>query len=192
MELSLDLNKRYTYADYYTWWDNTRRELLHGLIRLMSPAPRPQHQEIVFRMSGVLYRILSRHRGTCKVFPAPFDVRLPQNGEKEGSLIDTVVQPDLCIVCDLSKLDDRGCLGAPDFIAEVQSLSTSKYDLNEKFALYEASGVREYWVVFPAEGVQVFLLQPDGRYDKGTAYESGKIPVHIFNGLEIDVKEIVG
>ncbi|MDR3189251.1 MAG: Uma2 family endonuclease, partial [Prevotellaceae bacterium] len=114
------------------------------------------------------------------------------NGEKEDDKIDTVVQPDLCIVCDLSKIDRRGCLGAPDFIAEVQSLSTGKYDLNEKFTLYEASGVREYWVVVPSEGVQVFLLQPDGKYDAGTAYEAGKIPIHIFGGLEVDLEGIIG
>jgi Uma2 family endonuclease len=192
MELSLDLNKRYTYADYYTWWDNTRRELLHGLIRLMSPAPAPTHQEIVLKLSSELYRFVKNHKGRCKVFQAPFDVRLPKNGEKEDNRIDTVVQPDVCIVCDLSKIDRRGCLGAPDFIAEVQSLSTAKYDTTEKFNLYEASGVREYWVVFPFDGVQVFLLQPDGKYDAGTMYGAGKIPVHIFDGLEIDVDEIVG
>jgi Uma2 family endonuclease len=83
-------------------------------------------------------------------------------------------------------------LGAPDFVAEIQSPATAKYDLNEKFNLYEASGVREYWVVFPSEAVQVFLLQPDGKYDKGTLYEAGKIPVHIFDGLEIDLKEFIG
>jgi Uma2 family endonuclease len=192
MELSLDLNKRYTYADYYTWWDNTRRELLHGLIKLMSPAPTAQHQEITGNLYGELRYTVKKHKGKCKVFIAPFDVRLPKNGEKEDALIDTVVQPDVCIVCDPAKIDRRGCLGAPDFIAEVQSLSTSKYDLSEKFALYEASGVREYWVVFPSEGVQVFLLQPDGKYDEGTVYETGKVPVHIFDGLEINLEEIMG
>ena len=192
MELSLDLTKRDTYADYYTWWDNTRRELLHGLIKLMSPAPKPQHQEIIIDLGSELRHLIKKSKGKCKVFPAPFDVRLPKNGEKEDAKIDTVVQPDLCIVCDLSKIDDLGCLGAPDFIAEVQSLATTKYDLTEKFALYETSGVREYWVVFPSEGIQVFLLQPDGKYDEGTVYEAGKIPVHIFDGLEIDLKEIIG
>jgi Uma2 family endonuclease len=191
MELSLDLNKRYTYADYYTWWDNTRRELLHGLIKLMSPAPAPVHQKIITKLSSRLLRLIEKNKGRCEIFVAPFDVRLPKNGEKEDARIDTVVQPDICIICDPAKIDRRGCLGAPDFIAEVQSLSTTKYDLNEKFALYEASGVREYWVVFPSEGVRVFLLQSDGKYDEGTAYEYGKVPVHIFNGLEIDLEAII-
>ncbi|MDR3180462.1 MAG: Uma2 family endonuclease, partial [Prevotellaceae bacterium] len=119
MELSLDLTKRYTYADYYTWWDNTRRELLHGLIKLMSPAPAPPHQQIIIDLGSELRHLIKKNKGKCKVFPAPFDVRLPKNGEKEDAKIDTVVQPDLCIVCDPSKLDRRGCLGAPDFIAEV-------------------------------------------------------------------------
>ncbi|MDR0738329.1 MAG: Uma2 family endonuclease [Prevotellaceae bacterium] len=192
MELSLDLTKRYTYADYYTWWDNTRRELVHGLIKLMSPAPTAEHQRVIGNLHGELRHIIKKHRGKCEVFVAPFDVRLPKNGEQDDKRIDTVVQPDICIVCDPAKIDRRGCLGAPDFIAEVQSPATTRYDLYEKFALYESSGVREYWVVFPSSGVQVFLLQPDGKYDEGTAYEAGKIPVHIFNGIEIDLEEIIG
>ena len=139
-------------------------------------------------LSGELRNIIKKHKGKCEIFPAPFDVRLPKNGEKEDNRIDTVVQPDICIVCDPAKLDERGCLGAPDFIAEIQSFSTAKYDLNEKLNLYEAVGVREYWVVFTANAVQVFLLQPDGKYDKGTLYETGKVPVHIFDGIEIDLK----
>jgi Uma2 family endonuclease len=189
MELSLDLNKRYTYADYLTWWDDKRRELVNGFIKMMS-APAPLHQEISVNLSGELRNIIKKNNGKCKIYPAPFDVRLPKNGEKEDNRIDTVVQPDICIVCDLSKIDKRGCLGAPDFIAEIQSSSTSKYDLTVKFHLYEAVGVREYWIVVPDGMVQVFLLQPDGKYDSGTKYETGKIPVHIFDGIEIDLIDI--
>jgi Uma2 family endonuclease len=94
-------------------------------------------------------------------------------------------------VCDLSKIDKRGCLGAPDLIVEIQSPATAKYDLHEKFNLYEESGVREYWVVFPYdETIQVFLLQPDGKYDKGTLYENGNVPVGIFGGEEIEIESI--
>ena len=97
----------------------------------------------------------------------------------------------ICVICDPSKIDDNGCLGAPDLIVEIQSFSTAKYNLNEKFKLYKASGVREYWVVYPLEGgIEVFLLQPDGKYDNGTRYERGKIPVNIFNGYEIDFEDI--
>jgi Uma2 family endonuclease len=189
MELSLDLNKRYTYADYLTWLDDKRRELINGFIKMMS-TPAPLHQEISMNLSGKLHHIIRKNNGKCKVYPAPFAVRLPKNGEKEDNRIYTVVQPDICIVCDPSKIDRRGCLGAPDFIVEIQSPSTSKYDLTVKFHLYEASGVREYWIVVPSGTVQVFLLQPDGKYDSGTKYETGKVPVHIFDGIEIDLKDI--
>jgi len=191
MELVLDVNKRYTYADYLTWADDKMRELIDGFIRMMSPAPGTLHQEISGVLIGNLFRFIKKNKGKCKVFPAPFDVRLPKNGEKADEQIYTVVQPDICIVCDLSKLDKRGCIGAPDLVVEIQSASTSKFDLNEKFYLYETHGVREYWVVFPYEEcVEVFLLQPDGKYDKGTHYEQGKVPVHIFDGCEIDLTDI--
>jgi Uma2 family endonuclease len=94
-------------------------------------------------------------------------------------------------VCDLSKIDDRGCLGAPDMVIEILSFSTAKYDTTIKFKLYEDAGVREYWIVYPLEkGIEVFVLQPDGKYDSGTRYETGKVPVHIFNDIEIDLIDI--
>ena len=191
MELSIDVNKRYTYADYLTWADDKVRELVNGFIKIMAPAANSKHQEVSGILIANLHRFIKKHKGKCKVFPAPFDVRLPKNGEKADDQIYNVVQPDICVVCDPSKIDKRGCIGAPDLVVEIQSLSTARYDLTEKFNLYEASGVREYWVVFPyEEGIQVFLLQPDGKYDEGTKYESGKVPVHIFDGYEIDLSEI--
>jgi Uma2 family endonuclease len=190
MELLLDPKKRYTYADYLTWLDDKRRELINGIVNAIS-APVENHQRISMNLSLELGGIIKQNKSKCRIYHAPFDVRLPKNGEKEDNLIYTVVQPDLCIVCDLAKIDKRGCLGVPDFIAEIQSPSTAKYDLNEKFNLYESVGVREYWIVFPSdETIQVFILQSDGKYDKGTLYETGKVPVHIFNGIEIDLKEI--
>ncbi|MDR2026525.1 MAG: Uma2 family endonuclease [Prevotellaceae bacterium] len=189
MELILDPNKHYTYADYLTWIDDKRRELVNGLINMMS-APKTRHQEISMRLCVKLYLIIERHKGKCEVFHAPFDVRLPGNGEREDNKIDTVVQPDICIVCDPSKLDERGCLGAPDFIAEIQSVSTARYDLTVKFDLYEKAGVREYWIVYPSKGIEAFILQPDGKYDNGTIYETGKVPVNIFDGIEIDLNDI--
>jgi Uma2 family endonuclease len=190
MDVSLDLNKRYTYADYLTWLDDKRRELVDGFARLMSPAPKSIHQEICGNLFGELRNLIRKNKGACKIFPAPFDVRLPKNGEKEDGLIYTVVQPDICVICDLSKLDARGCLGAPDLIVEILSPSSAKYDLTVKFNLYEVSGVREYWIVYPFEAVQVFLLQPDGKYDSGVFYERGKVPVHVFNNEAIDLTDI--
>ena len=191
MELLLDLKKRYTYADYLNWADDKVRELIDGFIKMMSPAAGTIHQEVSIILSANLYNFIKKNRGACKVFHAPFDVRLPQNGEKADHQIYNVVQPDICVVCDLSKIDERGCIGAPDLVVEIQSFSTAKYDLNEKFDLYETSGVREYWVVYPREkGVEVFLMQPDGKYDKGTRYEMGKVPVNVLEGCEIELSEI--
>ena len=191
MELVLDLNKRYAYADYLTWMDDVRRELIEGFIKLL-PAPRRTHAKVSRKISWHFEAIVMKNKCNCEVYYAPFDVRLPQNGETENDKIFTVVQPDICVVCDPSKLDDYGCLGAPDLIVEILSPSTGRRDLSEKFALYEKSGVREYWVVYPKdETVQVFLLQDDGTYDAGTVYErEGKVPVHIFDGYEIDLQDI--
>ena len=191
MELLLDLKKRYTYADYLTWADDKVRELIDGFIKVMSPAASTIHQEVGGNLFAVLHRIIKKNKGRCKVFAAPFDVRLPQNGEKADGQIYNVVQPDICVICDPSKIDEKGYLGAPDMVVEIQSFSTTKYDLNEKFNLYEASGVREYWVVYPREkGIEIFLLQSDGKYDKGTRYDIRKVPVHIFEGYEIDFDDI--
>jgi len=188
MELSLDLKKRYTYADYLTWRDDKRRELVNGFIRMMKSAESPTHQMESGHLASELHHIIKKDKRPSEVF-FRLDVRLPVNGETEDDKIDTVVQPDI-IICDPSKLDERGCLGAPDFVAEVQSFFSAKYDTTLKFKLYEAAGVREYWVVYPSEGVEVFILQPDGKYDEGTRYETGRVPVHIFDGLTIDLNDV--
>jgi Uma2 family endonuclease len=171
--------------------DDIRRELVDGFIKMMS-APLPVHQEINFRLGIALDKTIKLHKGKCKVCIAPFDVRLPKNGETADGEIYTVVQPDLFIVCDLSKIDSHGCLGAPDFVAEIQSYSTAHYDLNGKLHLYEAAGVREYWVVFPDSGINVFILQADGKYNSTAImyYKSKKVPIHIFDGIEIDLNEV--
>jgi Uma2 family endonuclease len=190
MELQLDLEKRYTYADYLTWFDDKRRELIDGFIKMMTPAPRRIHQEISGNINFIIKKFLKQKK--CKIYSSPFDVRLPKNGEKENDKLYTVVQPDLCIICDLSKLDDKGCLGAPDLIIEITS-DKPKYDVEEKFKLYEKHGVREYWIVFPNDKtVSVFLLNEIGKYEiVGMFAEDSKVPVNIFNGdLEIDLTEV--
>jgi len=194
MELSLDMKKRYTYADYLTWLDDQARELINGFIQLMSPAPRVGHARISMNISWKIKTFIERNKGKCEVFAAPFDVRFPKQGETADDKIDTVVQPDICVVCDLSKLDERGCCGAPDMIVEIVSPSTIKKDLTKKFDLYEASGVKEYWIVLPMEkAINVFLLQENGKYDEGTIYEwGGEIPVHIFNNYLLEWEDIFG
>jgi len=191
MELTLDLNKRYTYADYLTWMDDVRRELIEGFIKLF-PAPRPVHAEVSYNITWNLGAILKKNKGKCKVYYAPFDVRLPKNGETAHNKIYTVVQPDICVICDLTKIDSRGCCGAPDLIIEIISPSTGKRDFTDKFVLYEEAGVKEYWIVYPdSKAITVFLLQDDGKYDAGCVYElEGQVPVHIFNGSPIDLDDI--
>jgi len=189
--LNLDESLRYTYADYLTWVDDKRRELINGFIYLMS-APKRIHARILQKINREIDWFVDKKIGGCHVYHAPFDVRLPVNNGTADDKIYNVVQPDLCVVCDLSKLDNNGCIGAPDLIVEVLSPSTLKKDWNYKFNLYEASGVREYWIVDPkGKVVNAFLLQPDGKYDDGTVYDSSqKAPVRIFEGLEIDLNEL--
>ena len=191
MELSLDLTKRYTYANYLSWLDDVRRELIDGIVKRMS-APLSIHAEISSEISWHLGAIVKRNKGKCKVFTAPFDVRFPKQGETADDKIDTVVQPDICVICDLSKIDRRGCCGAPDMIVEILSPSTGKRDMFDKFMLYEESGVKEYWVVYPdSKAINVFLLQSNGKYDDGALYElEGKVPVHVFDDCTIDLDEI--
>ena len=190
-ELQLDMSKRYTYADYVTWVDDVRRELIDGFIYVMS-APIRIHAKITHLTSWLLENFVRKNKGKCEVYHAPFDVRLPKEGTTQDDKIYNVVQPDVCVVCDSSKLDGRGCIGAPDLIVEVLSPSTAKKDWNYKFNLYEKAGVREYWIVNPkGKVVNIFILQPDGYYDLGSEYDcTEKAPVHIFEGLEIDLKEL--
>ena len=192
MKLVLDLKKRYTYADYLTWIDDTRRELIDGFIKMMTPAPRFNHAKVSANINWHIASLIRKNKGKCEIFYAPFDVRFPKNGETAHDKIYTVVQPDICVICDLSKLDDLGCCGAPDMIVEILSPSTQKKDINEKFNLYEENGVKEYWIVHPNDKtINVFLLQENGKYDDGVIYERvGKVPVHIFDNYLIDLQDI--
>jgi Uma2 family endonuclease len=195
MEVSLDLTKRYSYADYLTWMDDKRREIIDGFVKMMSPAASLTHARISRRLMSAFDRHIDPYHGGCEIFDAPFDVRLPKNGEREDNQLYTVVQPDICVVCDPSKLDGKGCLGAPDMIIEILSPANRKYDLNDKYRLYERSGVKEYWVIEPKnQDVTVFLLDESGKYADGVFYsiENGntKIPVNTLPGLEIDAEKI--
>ena len=154
----LDLSKRYTYADYIRWQFQERVELLKGWILPMA-APSPIHQEISVNLS-VLLLPPARKKG-CKLYTAPFDVRLPLPKHKTtDDKIDTVVQPDLSVICDLSKIKKSGCVGAPDLVIEILSPGNSKREMRDKFELYEEAGVLEYWIVDPdRHSVLVYTLQ---------------------------------
>lgn len=193
--LDLDETKRYTYADYLTWWDDKRRELINGFIRLMSPAASPKHARVSSKLVYAITDFIEKRKGKCLVFNAPFDVRLPKkSGEKADDKIYTVVQPDICLLCDLSKLDKTGCIGAPDLMIEIASPSNRRYDETKKLRAYQSAGVPEYWIVYPKkEAITVYLLQPTGKYDQGTIYGIGaKVPVRVLKGLKIDMEKLFG
>jgi len=180
--------ERFTYGDYLKWPDEERWELIDGVAYDMSPSPSRRHQEIV----GELYRQISNYLldKPCHVYVAPFDVRLPV-GDEPDEEIETVVQPDIVVVCDRNKLDDRGCRGAPDIIIEVLSAYTAKKDLVTKYHLYEKHKVKQYWIFDPeTEEVIIFKLKND-KYEKPEEYNrEDKIRVDIFKDLEIDLSII--
>lgn len=176
----LDPKGTYTYADYLKWQFDESVELIKGKLYRMSPAPRRAHQLAVSHLLIDIGNFLNDKR--CEIYTAPFDVRLPIRNERKPDQLHTVVQPDLCIICDSTKLDDSGCLGAPDWVIEITSPRTAKNDFNEKFNLYEESGVREYWIIQPEKAVNVYVLE-EGAYVLVDVYESGEIPSCIFPNL---------
>lgn len=154
----LDLNCRYSYSDYLVWRLKERVEIIKGKIMAMSPAPNRLHQRISMKLTIAFAKIFEQQH--CQLYAAPFDVRFP---DKDGK-IETVVQPDLCVICDLNKLDEKGCVGAPDLIVEILSPGNSKKEMKDKYELYQEQGVKEYWVVRPEErNIHIYVLE-NGRY----------------------------
>lgn len=182
----LDLTKTYTYSDYLLWQFSERVELIKGFIRKMSPAPSLKHQTISQNLNWKIYSFFENH--PCSVFVAPFDVRLPIKSSKKDT---TVVQPDLCIICDENKLDDKGCNGAPDLIVEILSPNNSKHDIDTKFNLYQESGVKEYWIVEPEERfVLVYTLQNEEYIGLKPFSEGQIIKSPLFSEMQITVDEV--
>lgn len=189
----LDLDGTYTYADYLTWQFDEALELIKGKIMLMSPAPNVNHQSISMRLSGILYQSFKHKQ--CRLFAAPFDVRLYDKNKSKiaNSDIFTVVQPDLCVICDKNKLDVQGCLGAPDWIIEILSKGNSKKEMQLKYELYQESGVLEYWLIYPIEqSVYQFIM--DDTTQKYRLFKMhpgiGKASPYLFPDLEIDLEEV--
>lgn len=192
-ELSqLDLNQTYSYADYLTWRLKDAVELIKGKIMLMSPAPNVGHQRISADINGMLYNYFKNKK--CQFFAAPFDVRLYDRKKSilKSQEIYTVVQPDLCVICNPELLDKQGCNGAPDWIIEILSKGTAKRDTQIKYQLYQESGVREYWQVFPeAQAVYQFVLDDNGQYQLKNMYaEDDKAVPSLFPDLAIDLAEL--
>ena len=184
----LDLNGSYTYADYLKWRFNERVELFKGRIFKMSPAPSSMHQQISLKVTRKLDNFFIKT--TCSLYVAPFDVRLVKTKSNDRKVA-TVVQPDLCVICDQTKLDDKGCNGAPDLIVEILSPGNSKKEMGIKFDLYEENGVKEYWIVEPAEKmILVYTLQNEKYIGLKPLIEDDKIKSPLFPELNFDVKEI--
>ncbi|MDP0231385.1 Uma2 family endonuclease [Glaesserella parasuis] len=154
----LDLNGSYSYGDYLKWKFQERVEIIKGKIMAMLPAPNRLHQRISMKLTKAFLDVFDSHQ--CELYVAPFDVRFPDSNGK----IKTVVQPDLCVICDPNKLDEKGCIGAPDLIVEILSPGNSKREMKDKYELYQEQGVSEYWIVRPEEQhIQIYVLE-NGRY----------------------------
>jgi Uma2 family endonuclease len=193
-ELSqLDLNATYSYADYLTWQLEETVELIKGKIIAMAPAPNVKHQGISRNLLLMVGNYL--HKNPCKVFYAPFDVSLYDTRKSilANQEIYSVVQPDLCVICDSEKLTVQGCSGAPDWIIEVLSPGNSKKDMHLKYDLYQENGVTEYWLVYPYEqAVYQFVLDQSSQKYQLYAMNAGDdiATPSLFPELQIDLAEV--
>lgn len=180
---------KFTYGDYVNWPEDERWELIDGYAYKMSPAPSRRHQEISRDLGVKIANFLTDK--SCEIYFAPFDVRLPETDEQDKD-IKTVVQPDIVVVCDKNKLDDKGCRGAPDLIIEILSPFTAPKDMKIKLSLYEKHGVIEYWIVHPIDNITiVFKLGKNKKYGKPEVYtKEDKIKTAILEGLEIDLYKV--
>jgi len=175
--------KRYTYADYLQWPDDTRCELIDGEVFRLAPTPLIEHQEV----AGEVYCQLRNQLDgkPCRPYIAPVDVRLPRADEADAA-IDTVVQPDVLVVCDPAKIDRRGVRGAPDWLLEVLSPSTAAHDQIAKRRTYERAGVREYWLVHPSDRTLTVYVLENGQYGRPDIYElKDETPIGVLPGVAI-------
>ena len=181
--------RRFSYADYLTWPQGERWELIDGEAFAMSPAPTRRHQAISRELGRQIANYLVGR--DCEVYDAPFDVRLPDTAAAGDDDTWTVVQPDLVVICDKSRLDDRGCRGAPDWMIEILSPDSAQRDLRDKLALYERHAVREYWVVDPTEQVVLAFRLEQGRYGKPLVFgPKDKAVSPVLPELAIDLEPV--
>jgi Uma2 family endonuclease len=189
MQLSdLDLNKTYTYADYLKWTFDERLELIKGKIFTMSPAPGSVHQLI---SGAVFFELYSYLKGKpCKVFAAPFDVRLIRRSVNDKD-ITTVVQPDICVICEPKKVDGKGCIGAPDIVVEILSPGNNKKELRNKFEAYEEAGVLEYWIINPTEKNLLQYILTEGRFQASRPFTiDDKLTTSILPGFTLTIDDL--
>ena len=181
---------RFTYADYLTWDDDQRWEIIDGEAFCMSPGPNRLHQKWLGELFAQFHSYLVGK--PCEVYMAPFDVRLQDHSDASDEQTVTVVQPDLVIICDLNKLDDRGVKGAPDLVVEIISPSTAKRDIKTKFELYQRHGVKEYWIIYPNDStLLVYRLTDDAGYSSPEVFGEGDtVPVPLLGDLAIDMGKV--
>jgi Uma2 family endonuclease len=180
----------HTYGDYLTWSATYGDEVIDGAAYVREPpAPSPSHQGMVFELGRQIANALEGK--PCRVFVAPFDIRLPKATEEDDQ-IDTVVQPDVFIVCDLQKIDARGMRGAPDWIAEVLSPGTTRHDRRVKLPVYERAGVREVWLIDPIKRTVTLHRLEAGHYGPATLLElKGQTPLTAVPGVTIDWDKVL-
>ncbi len=177
----------YTYADYLNWDFEEIVELIKGKIFAKAAAPNRIHQKVSMKLATKLSVFLEKEK--CEVYAAPFEVRFSKDPDYKK--IDSAVQPDICVICDPSKLDSKGCLGAPDLIVEILSPSNSKVELQNKYELYQEFGVKEYWIIHPVENTLQINLLVDGFYQPSRLYTSGqKVTSTVLPGFELDLEEV--
>ncbi len=183
-----DVNRTYTYAEYLTWQFETQFELIKGKVFKMSPAPKRIHQDISGTLFYSLYHFLDKQK--CKVYAAPFDVRLAKKNTKNKD-IKTVVQPDICVICDESKLDEAGCIGAPDIVVEILSKGNNRKELNNKYEVYEEAGVLEYWIISPDQQTLLIYTLVDGHFQAGRLLTSGDfVTTPVLPGFVLNLETI--
>jgi Uma2 family endonuclease len=184
-----DPSLTYTYADYLKWDFEERLELFRGRIFKLS-APNTRHQVIAGDIFVAVKNFLGKQK--CQAFIAPFDVRLPVKNRKKDNEVTTVVQPDLCVVCDDSKIDARGCCGAPDLVIEILSPGNTKKEVKLKYELYEEAGVKEYWIIYPEEqNVVVFTLNENNKYSPAVFYAGNDaLKTQCIPGFTIELNDI--
>ncbi len=186
----LDLKGTYSYADYLLWQFSERVELIKGKIFKMSPAPSSSHQDISMNLTRIIDKVF--YKTSCKFYVAPFDVRLINFKESTSeNQILSVVQPDLCVICDRSKVDLKGCLGSPDLVVEILSLGNSKKEMDIKFDLYQENKILEYWIVNPFQKtILIFVLENDRYIGLKPYLEDSKIISPTFPNLKVSVKKV--
>lgn len=185
---NLDLSQEYSYADYLKWTFEERLELIKGKIFKLN-APNRVHQKASMEIARELSVFLKRK--TCEVYCAPFDVRLPRKS-KRNKKIDTVVQPDIVVVCDPAKLDKKGCLGAPDIVVEILSPGNSEMELFRKYDLYAEVGVKDYWIVLPDERIVIQHTQNcEGKFYTSRPWLVGdQLQTLALPGFKLDLGEV--